>query len=215
LFPELLGRSVARLVLVHTTYTNPLSTVAWPRLARALQKPVIEPLLHLQIWLSPLVWLLNWLSYWNGSAHRSAARTSLAGTETRSQLDFVASFQPRHSPAVLARGALGMLQYDATEVLQRISVPTLVVAGDRDPVTSFAANARNEVEVADGHIQKLVPGKHCGHLEHDRLFAERVAAFCRTNAVTAPHFGVNESSPRPTTGPSSMELSRRTKDGSD
>ena len=35
----------------------------------------------------------------------------------------------------MARGMLGMMRYNATQVLARIPVPTLVVAGDRDGVT--------------------------------------------------------------------------------
>jgi hypothetical protein len=51
------------MVLAHTTYTNPVRTTAKHRLYTALQKPVLEPLLHLAIWLSPVLWLLNVLSY--------------------------------------------------------------------------------------------------------------------------------------------------------
>ncbi|HEX2212505.1 MAG TPA: hypothetical protein VHH12_03420, partial [Mycobacterium sp.] len=110
--PESLGRRVAGLVLVHTTYTNPVRTTRWAGLLTALQKPVIEPLLHLTIWLSPLVWLMNWLSYLNGSAHRSTRTQSFGGTETWGQLDFAARYMPHASPAVLARGMFGMLAYD-------------------------------------------------------------------------------------------------------
>jgi pimeloyl-ACP methyl ester carboxylesterase len=34
----------------------------------ALERPVIVPVLHFAIWLSPLVWPSNWMSYLNGSA---------------------------------------------------------------------------------------------------------------------------------------------------
>ena len=132
LFPESLGRKVSGLVLVHTTPTNPVRTTRNAGLYTALQKPVIEPLLHLTIWLSPLVWAMNWMSYLNGSAHRSTAKESFAGTETRGQLDFAARFMPHASPAVLARGMFGMLAYDASATLKTIDVPVLVVPGDRD-----------------------------------------------------------------------------------
>jgi hypothetical protein len=85
--------------------------------------------MYLTIALSPLVWLMNWLSYLNGSAHLSTKQSSFGGTETWEQIDFFTRFQPEASPAVMARGMLGMMRYDATQTLARISVPTLVVAG--------------------------------------------------------------------------------------
>ena len=74
-----------------------------------------RPLLHLTIALWPLVWLMNWLSYLNGSAHRSMHRDSFAGTETPGQLDFATRFVPqpprhprprdvRHAPLRRHRG---------------------------------------------------------------------------------------------------------------
>src|SRR5205823_3119797 len=58
LYAETLGREVTGVALAHTTYTNPVRTARWAGLYTALQKPVIEPLLHLTVWLSPLVWAM-------------------------------------------------------------------------------------------------------------------------------------------------------------
>ena len=68
LFPEALGRRVCGLVLAHTTYTNPVKTTTWTRCYTAMQKPVMEPLCHLTIWLAALVRPLCVLSYLDGSA---------------------------------------------------------------------------------------------------------------------------------------------------
>lgn len=67
------------------------------------------------IWLSPLVRVLNWLSYINGSAHRSTERSSFSGRETRGQLDFLTRYYATSAPDVVAHGMLGMLRFDATE----------------------------------------------------------------------------------------------------
>ena len=48
----------------------------------AIEKPVIIPLIYLTIALWPLAWLMNWMSYFNGSAHRSTHKTSFAGNES-------------------------------------------------------------------------------------------------------------------------------------
>ena len=68
LFPEKLGTRVAGLVLAHTSYTNPVRTTSMAGLYTALEKPVVIPLLYLTIALWPLAWLMNWMSYFNGSA---------------------------------------------------------------------------------------------------------------------------------------------------
>ena len=178
LFPDTLGRRVSGMVLAHTTYTNPVRTTAKHRLATALQKPVLEPLLHLAIWLSPVLWLLNVLSYLNGSAHRSTARQSFAGTQTRQQVEFVTRCVLHTSPAVLARGMLGMLRYDATATLPTIGVPVLIVAGDQDTTTLPDASTFMQAAIPDAQLTTLAPAKHQGLLEHHAQFAQRVAAFC-------------------------------------
>jgi len=79
--------------------------------------------------LSPIVWLMNWLSYLNGSLHISVELSGFTGTETRGQLDFSALLSAMGWPAVLARGTLAMLKYDETATLGKINVPSLIVVG--------------------------------------------------------------------------------------
>lgn len=177
LFPEALGTRVAGLVLVHTTYTNPVRTTQGAKLFTALERPLIVPLLHLTIWLSPLVWLLNWLSYLNGTAHLSTKQSGFAGTETWEQIAFATSFQPLASPAVLARGMFGMLAYDATTTLGTINIPVLVVPGDRDPVCKPEASEHMHQGIRSAQLAPLLPAKHMGLLEHNQNFAVRVREF--------------------------------------
>ena len=176
-YPEALGTRVAGLVLVHTSYTNPIRTTKNAGLYTALERPLIVPLLHLTIWLSPLVWIMNWLSYLNGSAHKSSKRSGFAGTQTWDQVDFAARFQLQAWPAVLARGMFGMLAYDATPVLGRIKIPTLVIPGDRDPVCKPEASERMHREISGATLAPLAPGKHMGLIEHHAKFAELVGQF--------------------------------------
>jgi pimeloyl-ACP methyl ester carboxylesterase len=125
LFPEALRARVRAIALVQTTYTNPVRTTNMAGLSTALERPVIVPLMHLTIWLSPLVWLSNWMSYLNDAAFLSIKSSGFAGTEAREELNFVTRFQLQASPAVLARGMFGMLRYDATAALKAIDVPAL------------------------------------------------------------------------------------------
>jgi len=184
-FPEALGNRVAGLVLAHTTYTNPVRTTSMAGLYTALEKPVLVPLLYLTIALWPLAWLLNWMSYFNGSAHRSTHKSSFSGNETRGQLDFVSRFMPRARPDVLARGMLGMLAYDATAVLARIHVPTLVFVGDRDSTTLPEAGRFIADQVPAADLITLAPARHMGLLEHHDRFDQAVARFATACQATA------------------------------
>jgi pimeloyl-ACP methyl ester carboxylesterase len=188
LFPAALGKRVAGLVLVHTTYTNPVRTTRLAGLTTALERPVIVPLLHLTIWLSPLVWLMNWLSYLNGTAHLLTKAGGFAGTETWDQVEFISGFQPHAPPTVLARGMFGMLGYDATATLPTINVPTLVVPGDRDASCAPQASERIHQDIPASQLVPLAPAKHMGLIEHNQRFAELVREFAvDCFQATAPH----------------------------
>lgn len=177
LFPEALGHRVSGLVLAQTTYTNPVKTTSKAAFYTAIQKPVLEPLCHLMVWLAPLVWLMNWLSYLNGSAHRSTERSSFSGHETRGQLDFLTRYYVKAWPGVLARGFLGMFRYDATEVLGAIHVPVLVVAGDQDKTCRPEASTRMSRAISQAALVTLQPARHCGLFEYHEQFNKAVHEF--------------------------------------
>src|SRR5436190_17583402 len=121
---------------------------------------------------------MNRMSYLNGSVHNSLGWSGFAGTESREQLDFGASFSPRESPTVIARGALGMCEYDASAVLREISIPVVVFSGDGDTVTLPSANRHMAGELLHGRLQPLNPGRHYGLIEHFADFAGATAAIC-------------------------------------
>ncbi len=91
-FPEALKTRVAGLVLAHTSYTNPVRTTHMASLYSAIEKPVLIPLMYLTIALWPLAWLMNWMSYLNGSLERSTHSSGFSGNETRGQLEFATRF---------------------------------------------------------------------------------------------------------------------------
>ena len=177
LFPEALGTRVAGLVLAHTSYTNPVRTTQMAWLYTAIEKPVLIPLMYLTIGLWPLAWVMSWMSYFNGSMARSTHKGSFSGNETRGQLDFVTDFAPLGRPDVLARGMLGMIGYDATHVLKKIKVPTLVFVGDKDTTTKPEAGEYIASNVPKGKLVTLTPARHMGLLEHHDRFDRHVAEF--------------------------------------
>jgi pimeloyl-ACP methyl ester carboxylesterase len=176
-FHDSLGPRVAGIILAHTSYTNPVRTTKMAALYTAIETPVIVPLLYLTIALWPLVWAMSWLSYLNGSAHRSTHKQSFAGTETRGQLDFFARFMTLARPDVLARGMLGMIGYDVSTTLHTIPVPALVVVGDQDTTTLPEAGLYIAENITDARLATLSPAKHLGLIEHHARFDELLAEF--------------------------------------
>lgn len=185
LFRERLGPEVAGVILVHTTYINPLRTMRFGELYTALQKPLVEPLLYLQIALSPLVWISQWMSYLNGSIHWTTARNGFGGNESREKLNFIAEFQPKASPAVIARGCLGMLQLDEDATLRQIPVPVLAIAAEDDPITLPEASDHIAGTAPAGRLHTLRSTKHFGLIEYDQEFSEVAAQFCESVSTTA------------------------------
>lgn len=177
LFPEHLGHRVAGLILVDTTYTNPVKTSIFSRFFRTVQKPLLEPLLYLTILLSPLVWLMNWLSYLNGSLYISVELSGFTGTETRGQLDFSALLSALAWPGVLARGTLAMFNYDETPTLSTINVPVLIIVGASDIATIPAASIRMKAELPNSELVTLKPGGHMSLMEQNQQFSEAVRSF--------------------------------------
>jgi pimeloyl-ACP methyl ester carboxylesterase len=187
LFPQELGTRVGGIALIQTTYTNPVRTTTFAGLLTALERPLIIPLLHLTIWLAPVVWLMNQLSYLNGSSHLSSTGSGFAGTETWEQVEHVTRLGVKAWPAVLARGLLGMLRYDATATLKTMMVPTLVIAGDHDPVCKPEASRRMRYDIVASDLAMLKPAKHMGLLEHHQHFAKHVSQFALVCLSPKPH----------------------------
>jgi len=177
-YPEDVYDRVAGLVLVHTTHTNPVKTTQGSSILLPLQKPVIEPLAHLMIGLSPVVRLMNVLSYWNGSMHWSNYKNTFSWAGTYGQVDFVSRYALGMSPAVYARGVLGMLRtYHATDALPGVKAPVLVVAAEQDKVCKPQASRDINVAVPDGTLASLSPAGHMGLLSSHEEFGRAVEAF--------------------------------------
>lgn len=167
---------VAGIVLLNTTYHNPLKTMALKGLAQALRFPVIEPQLFATIALWPLAWLSAWKSYLDGSAHL-ANRLGFGPDVTHSQLEHTTLLSVRNPQGPQARGNLAMFRWEADGALTDTGVPVLVVGGLDDLVTQAQASA---------HIASTVPGaetlfvdraNHMGFSEHAEVYNAAIAAF--------------------------------------
>jgi pimeloyl-ACP methyl ester carboxylesterase len=174
--PEMFGREVAGVVLVNTTYTNPLKTMVLSPLAQALRWPLLEPLMRLTIWLQPLAWLSAWQSYLSGTAHL-ANRLGFGRHVTRSQLEHTTLLATRNPPGALAKGNLAMFRWDGTAALPKISVPTLVLSGDLDIVTKLEASRFIASAIPSARLKVIQGVNHMGFLEQADAYNEAIGEF--------------------------------------
>jgi len=70
--------------------------------------------------------------------------------------------------------------HDVSGHLAGVSVPTLVVAGERDGFTPMRLSVNMHESIPGSDLLVLPEGTHVGPLEHPRLVAEHVHAFLRT-----------------------------------
>lgn len=157
-------------ILEHTTYTNPLHTIIFSRLLTAIQKPVLTPLCYLIIYLSPLFWVFRWMNYLSGNAHIMIRFLMFTGTQTAKQLDFTALLSTLAPPTVMARGVLGMFRYDVTRELATITIPTLIIAANKDRLTKPVASAFMKENMPNAELAVVTPGNHQALLErHEQV----------------------------------------------
>lgn len=173
--PDFVRDRVAGIVLINTTYLNPLRTMILSNLLLGLQKPVLEPAFRIMRWLQPLVWLGAWQGYFSGSAH-IANRFGFGKYVTRSQLEHTTLLATRNPPGVQARGNLAMFHWDATDALAGLGVPLLVLGGDLDIITKAEASmaiARS----ANGSLELVEGVNHMGFLERADLYHLAIETF--------------------------------------
>jgi pimeloyl-ACP methyl ester carboxylesterase len=174
--PALFARRVAGVVLVNTTYTNPLKTMILAPLVTALRRPLIEPMMRRAIWLQPLAWLSAWQSYLSGSAHL-ANRLGFGRYVTRSQLEHTTLLATRNPPAVQAKGNLAMFRWDVLATLPQITKPVLVLGGDVDIVTKLEASRVIAGAIPQARLQVVDGVNHMGFLERSDIYNRAIAEF--------------------------------------
>jgi pimeloyl-ACP methyl ester carboxylesterase len=189
--PEMLGREVAGVALLNATSRPPVLTAMGSGVLAAICRPVIVPLLKLNVWFSPLFHLGAWVSYLNGAAHVIGRATAFGEDPSREAVDRAAHLQARHAPSVQAKGMLAMLRCDAARVPETIPVPTLVVAGGRDLLTLPEAGRAIAEAAPLGEFVLLEPCGHASPLELpeacDHALARHAeAAFARADRTSRP-----------------------------
>lgn len=183
--PDELKRRVAGVVLVDTTFKDPLQTMWLSGLWRALRWPVIEPLCWLTILLTPVAWLASWQGYLSGMNQLAMRLTGFGRYATRGQVDFTARLACKGSPGVQAKGNLAMFRWEAGSVLPTIHVPVLILSGTKDIVTLPEASERMRDALPDATLLKLEGGGHMGFMEKAEAYNRAIGEFARRVAGPA------------------------------
>lgn len=177
--PTALRERVVGLVLINTTYRNPLHTMWLSPLWLALRWPFIEPMIWLQWALSPLYWISNWQSYMSGSMQISTRLTSFGRFATRGQVNFAARLCCEGSPGVQAKGDLAMFRWDVLADLPSIDVPVLAIAGTRDIITVPGASERIVQAAPHARIVLMDGCGHLGMLERADAYNDAISIFAQ------------------------------------
>ena len=175
-YPQQLAPRIAGVVLLHTTYVNPLRTALFAPLWTVIEKPILVPLNYLTIWLAPLACLSNWQGYLNGSLQTMTRIASFSGRQSWSQLNYSAWLACKAWPAVVARGNLAMLAFDEESSLPEIQIPVLVISGKHDRMTKPIASERME-ELLPHSVPASVASGHLGLWEQHEKVAELIGEF--------------------------------------
>jgi pimeloyl-ACP methyl ester carboxylesterase len=175
--PDAVKDRVKGVVLVDTTYENPLHTMLLSGLWTAIQKPIIEPACWLSVLLSPILWLQNWQGYLSGSNQLAMRLTGFGRYATRGQVDFVARLSCKSAPGDQAKGNLAMFHWGVRDLLPKIPVPVLVLAGTRDIVTLPRGNEVIAAETPKGRIIHFEGCNHMGFMERSDDYNRAISQF--------------------------------------
>lgn len=171
-------------VLINTTYTNPLRTMIFSGLMRALEGPILRPAMLLTKWLLPLSWLSAWQGYLSGSAHL-ANRLGFGAHVTKAQLEAVTLMQTRNSPGVQADGNTAMFDWDATGAMAAFPGSVLVLGGSVDIVTKPDASKSIASVAPAAGLEIAEAAGHMGFLECDERYHAPMRRFLERVLVTA------------------------------
>jgi pimeloyl-ACP methyl ester carboxylesterase len=74
-----------------------------------------------------------------------------------------------------------MMAYDASGVLEKIDVPTLVISGTKDGVTPLAHQERIHKAIKGSQFLRVPYGSHCTQLDHPDFVNLRIEKFLRAS----------------------------------
>jgi pimeloyl-ACP methyl ester carboxylesterase len=70
-----------------------------------------------------------------------------------------------------------LLQFDGTDVLTKISCPTLIIAGDKDMLTPLSFQKEMHAAIKDSEYLLIPYGSHCSHLDFPEFVNLKLSEF--------------------------------------
>ena len=175
---------VRALVLICGTPGHPLDRVSRSGLFRRSVIALVQELAHLPGIASGLLAFLRSraglriareLAYVSGGAHRDACPPEvLTGL-----FQHVASL----SPDLIAAAIAAYLEHDANDVLPTITVPTLIIAADRDQLTPVSIAERMHRTIANSKLVVFSGHSHLVQVERPREVHLAIETFLREHAL--------------------------------
>lgn len=172
--PESTGARIRGLVLVNTTYTDALKTVFAAefigplerRLRKMLERLLVDPrsARAVRIRSDDLSWLLTRLGGFGSGA-------------SASQVEFVQRLVSAFPSPPLVDIMRGLRAFDMEAALHTIDVPTLIIAGGTDRITTVRASQHMAREIPGAQLEVLEGAGHMTMLERHREFNRLVGGF--------------------------------------
>jgi pimeloyl-ACP methyl ester carboxylesterase len=172
--------SIRALVLICGTAGHPLDRVSKASalrrgatgLVRGLSaRPLAWPLLA-ALRSRPGSWLARQAAFVSGGAHR--------GSCPREVLDALFAHVASLPPALIAATVAAYLEHDAFDVLPTITVPTLIIAGDRDELTPVATAERMQRAIRGSQLVVFPGHSHLVQVEQPEAVHAAIDRFLAT-----------------------------------
>jgi pimeloyl-ACP methyl ester carboxylesterase len=137
-------------------------SLAWPLLAGLRSRPGS--------------WLARQAAFMSGGAHRDSC--------PREVLDALFAHVSSLPPALIAATVAAYVEHDAFDVLPTITVPTLIIAGDRDELTPVETAERMQHAIPDSELVVFPGHSHLVQVEKPAAVHEAIDRFLTSRKLT-------------------------------
>ena len=170
-----LGKAITAFVLVCGSSGNPLRTFQGSDTAERLL-----PLATAALGLLPNVVRGLWRSVMATElSYQVATRLELNGQLIRREdfFPYLEHMADRVDPQLFFRMLQSAARHSAADLLDRIDIPTLVIAGDRDGFTPFHLSETMAARITGSELMLVEGGSHTAPIERPTEITERVLEF--------------------------------------
>lgn len=164
------GIKAKGIILHGGAYTDPLMFCQFGSVLKALEKPVIIPLLKLIKFSAPVFDVLNWYNFSSGTSSLVARFAFFTGKQTASQLVYAARLAPDNKTKAVTDGLLKLLRLNiAPEQLKNINIPTLVIGSVYDRIHALKCSLFIHQQIPQSQFVTVKAGHQSLIEKHSKL----------------------------------------------